>query len=276
MLDPILQFLIREPLVLLFLVCAVGYPLGRVKIGGNSIGVAAVLFVGLGFGALHPDLEVPEVVHLLGLVLFVYTVGLSSGGAFFQSFRRGGIQANALVLGGLSFAAVLTIVIAKALDLHGPLAAGVFAGSLTNTPALAAVLQSIATSGLRGLPALLDQPVVGYSITYPIGVIGMIVVLQVTQRVWRVDYQQEGATERDAPGAKRELHSATFRVTSRNAVGRTIGSLTAEYGWETVFGRTLRGAELTLVHPQRPLQSGDLVTVVGLTSEVADVIGVMG
>ncbi|MEW5989548.1 MAG: transporter, partial [Chloroflexota bacterium] len=56
-----LQLLLDNPLLLLFVVAAVGYPLGRLKIGGSSLGVAAVLFVGLAIGSLHPDLKLPEI-----------------------------------------------------------------------------------------------------------------------------------------------------------------------------------------------------------------------
>lgn len=272
MLTIIIDALIEDPLLLLFAVCAIGYPLGRMRIGGNSVGVAAVLFVGLAFGALDPRLKVPEIVHLLGLVLFVYTIGLSSGAGFFRSFRRGGIGANALVVGGLVFAAAVTVVIARLLDMRGPLAAGLFSGSLTNTPALAAVLQSIEATGM---PAV-NQPVVGYSISYPIGVIGMIVVFQIVQRLWKVDYTAEAALDKDVADPRQQLQSATLRVTNPTVAGRTIADLSAEYGWDVVFGRTRREGELTLVHPQRPLASGDLLTVVAPTSELAAVIETFG
>jgi putative transport protein len=277
MFDAVIAFLVEDPLLLLFVVCAIGYPLGRLRIGGSTLGVAAVLFVGLGFGALDPGLKVPEVVHLLGLVIFVYTVGLASGAGFFRSFRRGGISANLLVVGGLCFAAALTVGLARILGLHGPLAAGLFSGSLTNTPALAAVLQSIENSAGRGaMSELLNQPVVGYSITYPAGVVGMIVVMQVLQRFWRTDYAAELALDRDVPDPRRELHSATVRVTRPEVIGRSVGELASEHGWDVVFGRTQRGEDLSLFHPARALESGDLVTVVGSTSEVASVIAMLG
>lgn len=272
MLTIIIEALIEDPLLLLFAVCAIGYPLGRMRVGGNSVGVAAVLFVGLAFGALDPRLKVPEIVHLLGLVLFVYTVGLSSGAGFFRSFRRGGIGANALVVGGLVFAATVTVVIARLLDMRGPLAAGLFSGSLTNTPALAAVLQSIEASGM---PAI-NQPVVGYSIAYPGGVIGMIVVFQIMQRLWKVDYTAEAARDKDVADPRQQLQSATLRVTNPSVAGRTIADLSAEHGWDVVFGRTRREGELTLAHPQRPLAVGDLLTVVSPTSELAAVIETFG
>ena len=71
---------------------AVGYPLGRIRIAGFSLGVAGVLFSGLAAGALHRDLRLPEVVYELGLVLFVYTIGLANGPTFSSSFKRQGLR----------------------------------------------------------------------------------------------------------------------------------------------------------------------------------------
>src|SRR5688572_22507573 len=71
-----IDVLIENPLLLLFVVSAFGYAIGRIKIKGSSLGVAAVLFVGLAVGALDPRLALPEVIFLFGLVVFVYTIGL--------------------------------------------------------------------------------------------------------------------------------------------------------------------------------------------------------
>jgi len=144
-----IDILLANPLILLFTVLVIGFPLGRIRLGGIHLGVAAVLFVGLGVGALHPDMKLPELVYQLGLVLFVYTVGLSNGAGFFASFRRRGIRDNLLVAGMLVFAAFLCIALARLLHLRATLAAGLFAGSLTNTPALAALLDTIRASGRR-------------------------------------------------------------------------------------------------------------------------------
>lgn len=147
-----IQILIDNPLLLLFIVAAISYPLGRVRIPpslpgrrgkGVRLGVAAVLFAGLAVGALHPDLKLPEIIYVLGAVLFVYTIGLSSGPGFFASFRRKGLRDNLLVLGMLIFAAALIAVAHNLLRLKPTLAAGMFAGSFNNTPALAGVLEYI-------------------------------------------------------------------------------------------------------------------------------------
>src|SRR5512140_2059331 len=99
-----IELLRNDPLLLLFVVAAIGYLVGRIEIHGIGLGVAAVLFVGLILGGLDPELKLPEVFYQLGLVLFVYTVGLSSGPGFFASFRQKGFRNLLFVLGVLALA----------------------------------------------------------------------------------------------------------------------------------------------------------------------------
>ena len=129
----ILDFLAANPLVLLFLVAAFGYPIGQLRVRGSSLGVAAVLFVGLAAGALDGRLVLPEIVYMLGLAIFVYTVGLSNGRAFLATLRRDGLRQGAAAVGVLLLAVLLTVLLAKALGLDAAVASGLFAGALTNT-----------------------------------------------------------------------------------------------------------------------------------------------
>src|SRR5690606_37164201 len=129
-----------HPLLLLFLIAAVGYPLGRLKVLGMRPGVATVLFAGLAAGALDPTLRLPEIVYQLGLVLFIYPIGLASGPAFFAAFRRKGLRDNLLVAAVIAFAMVLTVAVGRWTTIDAPTLAGLFAGSLTNTPALAGAI----------------------------------------------------------------------------------------------------------------------------------------
>jgi putative transport protein len=138
-----IQLLLDNPLLLLFLITAVGYPLGRIKIGGSSLGVTAVLFVGLAAGALNPNLGLPDIIYLLGLIIFVYTIGLTSGPSFFASLRHKGVRDNLLIIFVLVLAMGLVIIARNVLNLTPGLAAGLFTGNLTNTPALAGVLDYI-------------------------------------------------------------------------------------------------------------------------------------
>jgi len=84
------QFYIENPLVLLFVVAAIGYLAGKVSYKGVSLGVAAILFVGLIFGAMYPGVDIPNILFQLGLILFVYSIGIGSGRVFFQSIKRNG------------------------------------------------------------------------------------------------------------------------------------------------------------------------------------------
>jgi putative transport protein len=128
-------------------------------------------------------------VYVLGLALFVYTVGLSSGRSFFASLLRDGARNNALVGGILVCAAGLAMVLRDFLRLKPGIAAGMFSGSFTNTPALAGALETI--KGMapgEELAGLLAEPVVGFSIAYPFGVIGVVIAISVLQRAWKTDY----------------------------------------------------------------------------------------
>src|SRR5512136_458298 len=136
----LINLLVANPLLLLFLIAAISYPLGRIKIKGTSLGVAAVLFVALAVNAINPNLKLPEVIYQLGAVLFVYTLGLSGGPSFFASFRGKGLRDSAFVTTMLICAAGLTVAAHFLLHLTPTLTAGMYAGSLTNTPALAAVI----------------------------------------------------------------------------------------------------------------------------------------
>jgi len=81
-----IDILSRYPLVLLFTVASLGYLIGSIRIRGNALGTAAILFTGLAIGAIDPNLQIPEIIFLLGLTIYVYSIGLSSGPAFFKSY----------------------------------------------------------------------------------------------------------------------------------------------------------------------------------------------
>ncbi len=272
-----IQILIDNPLLLLFTVAAIGYPLGRIKFRGSSLGVAAVLFVGLAIGSLHPDLKLPEIIYLLGLVLFVYTIGLSSGRGFFASFKRKGLRDNLLVVGALIVAAVLAAIAHAVLHLKSTLTAGMYAGSLTNTPALAGVLEAI--KGFAPQPLLdqvLAEPVVGYSVTYPVGIVGMILAIGLLQKLWKVDYASEAGRLGDLSALGKRIDNRTIRVTRSEACQRPIHEIVHEQKWDVVFGRMQHEHELSLPHGWTTFCPGDLVTVVGAREDLDKVTAYLG
>ncbi len=272
-----IQLLLQNPLLLLFVVAAIGYPLGRIRVWGTSLGIAGVLFAGLAIGALHPDLRLPEVVYLLGLAVFVYTVGLSSGPGFFASFRRKGLRDNGLVVAVLLVAAALTFIAARLLQLKPALAAGMFTGSLTNTPALAGQLDFLkrwAPGGARD--PILTEPVVGYSIAYPMGVLAVIMAIALLQRLWKVDYAAEAQHSRELREARGHLVSRTVRITDPAHSGRAIGELFRRHKWEVVFGRIDHAGHEQVVTADTVINLDDRLSIVGRSEDVESVIQHLG
>jgi len=271
------QFLVDNPLLLLFLVAGVGYPLGRLEVKGVSLGVAAVLFSGLAFGAIDPRLKLPEVIYVLGLALFVYAVGLSSGPAFVASLRRDGARSNLLALGAVTFAAVLAALAKRTLDLRAPVAAGLYAGSLTNTPALAGALETlkhVATGA--ALERALADPVVGYSIAYPVGVIGTVLALALAQRAFRVDYAAEARALRGFGVSNEPLRNVTIRVTRPGAAALTLAEVAREHGGAVLFGRIKRGDHFVVAEGAARFEVDDLVTAVGAAEDLDRLVAWLG
>ncbi len=262
-----LELLRNNPLLLLFAVAAIGYPLGRLRVGGNALGIAAVLFVGLAFGALDDALTLPELVYQMGLVLFVYTVGASSGPAFFDALGRKGLRDNLLVVTLLTAATALTVALGHALVLEPAQTAGLFTGALTNTPALAAVLEYLQHNG-AGSAERRAAAVVGYSIAYPIGVLGVIAAIAVAQRLWRVDYRREARALEEFDAAPSVLVNYTIRVKRAEGTRETVADLAARFGGHLRFARIHKGNDVRVAAPEDTLGDGDLVSVVGHADDV--------
>jgi putative transport protein len=248
-----IKVLLASPLLLLFLVAALGDLLGRLKVAGFSLGVSAVLFVGLGFGALHPELKLPEVVYQLGLVLFVYTIGLASGPGFVAAFRTRGLRDNLFVLALLSVSGGLVAAAHALFGWSGAVTAGVFTGAFTNTPALAGVLQALQGRGLS--EAALGEPVLGYSVTYPVGVIGMLLAISILRRRFR-----------PVSGRAGPLVHQSVQVSFPDA----------PLGPQVRLARLQHGGQLMVAGPAVRLAAGDVVSVVGEQADVEAATRLLG
>ncbi len=261
MLSGISSELAQNPMLTLFVVIGLGYLLGELNLFSFRLGVAGVLFMGIAVGALSPNIHIPEAVASLGLILFVYTLGIQSGPAFFDSFRKKGSRDTVLAVIVLTIGFLMTLGAARILRLSGPKAAGMYAGSLTSTPTLAAVRDRVKEL-TKGLPpeqvqANANEPVVAYGLTYPIGVIGVLLLFQITRKLWRVQFK-EGARTSD-------IRIRDFVVENPGAVGRTLQEIMRHHkepGF--VISRIQRGQALPeLPSDETVLQHGDVLAVVG-------------
>ena len=178
------ELLSSSPLLTIFIVVALGAALGAVPFGPLRLGAAGALFVGLVIGSLAPDIGASlGLIQSLGLALFVYMVGLSAGQTFFADLKRQAPMTVGWATLFLIVAAGGAIALGKVMNLSPDMVSGIFSGSLTSTPALAAA-NAVTTSG---------EPSVGYAIGYPAGVILAILVV-----AWIVGRDWEGKKDTDS------------------------------------------------------------------------------
>jgi putative transport protein len=259
--------------LLLFPVAALGYLFGRLNWRGFSLGVAGVLFAGLLVGWLLPGANLPPFVAELGLVLFVYTVGVASGPGFFASLRLRGLRDNALVLGVVVLSGCLTFGLARGFGMSGPIAAGLFSGALTNAPALAAVVQSLKSAGASG--AVLSEPVLACSLCYPLGVLLPLLVVAASPRFFHVEYARERVSRAyGGGGADAAITMATVSIAAPPLGPAASLRRTADYNVN--FGRIRRGGITSVVHDETHFAPGDLVTIIGTEDNVSNAIDALG
>src|SRR6187431_1954040 len=114
MLDSIRQLLEQSPMLALFAVIGLGYALGQVSVLGFSLGVGAVLFAGLFAGAIAPKAAPPGMVSSIGLIMFLYGIGIQYGKQFFAGLRGAGLKWNLIAAVGVLAALGVTLGLGRA------------------------------------------------------------------------------------------------------------------------------------------------------------------
>jgi len=269
-------FITENPLLLLFLVISIGYLIGNIKVKGTGLGTTAVLFIGLAFGAMNPDFNVPDIIFQIGIVFFVYTVGLRSGPAFFDSFRKNGWRDITFVMLMLGLSAIVTIAIYYAMDFDKATIVGMYSGSSTNTTALAGVIDMVNLKE-KGNPITINHLVVGYTFSYPMGVLGVMIAIKIMERFLKIDYQAEKEILRKDYPIDEDLTSRAIEITNHNISGKQIRDLIQEHHWNIVFGSVdskLHGTILS--NWDITLYAGDKIIVVGTREELDEVEKILG
>jgi len=239
----------QQPMMALFLTIAIGYLVGEINIKGFSLGVGAVLFVALAMGWFAPKSAPAPMVGTLGLALFLYGVGVQYGKQFFIGLTsRSGQRANMMALIGVLCAGAVSILFVKMMGLNVGHALGLFAGSGTSTPTLQA---AIATLGN-------DDAAVGYSVSYPFGVAGPILLLYIAFMVLKPKI------EAPAGGALDVLEIA---VRNPELSGKTLGEVMATLPAGVQIVALRRESRNEAASPNFVIAEGDVVLAVGPSKE---------
>src|SRR5262245_12668549 len=236
MLDIAREIIGTQPILAAFLAIGLGYLVGQISIGGFSLGVGAVLFVGLAIGAFAPKAQITGPIGLTGLIMFLYGIGILYGRQFFEGMtgaagRRYNLLATIAVIAGLAVALGL----GQIFGIKVGHTLGIFAGSMTSTATLQAALDVMKNS----------EPSIGYSVAYPFGVIGPILCIYFMTRQVQPKF----------PPKAQRFHMGEVTL-GANAAGRTLDEL----------GKDLpSGVQVTLVRKgnQNVVPEGDLLLASG-------------
>jgi putative transport protein len=260
------QLLLNEPLVALFAIIAAGLLLGSISLKGVNLGSSGVLFTALLAG--HLGYSIPGGVGTLGLVLFVYCVGIGAGGRFFASVAREGATLAKLALVIVATGGVVTWAGASLLQLPSDLAAGIFAGALTSTPALAA-----ASEGLKGSGSGVS---IGYGIAYPMGVIGVVLFVQLMPRLLKHDLEKIAARHAAESAVEEKVENVLVEVTNPNLIGKKIADSGVANFNACQVSRVFKNGKLVPLSYEDSYSEGQLLLLVGRAREINIAIDYLG
>ena len=267
----LLHLLVDNQILALVTIMAIGLVIGRIKIGNFRLGVAAVLFVGLAFATVEPQITLPPLLYILGLSLFVYTIGLEAAPGFFQSIKTTGLRLNVFALIMILVITFVSFGLIKLWGIAQPQGVGLFTGAMTNTPAMAAVVDALPSFLPDADKATLEMPVVAYSLTYPIGVLGVILSVAILSKIFKIDHDKEAE---DAGVALQKLETHRIKVTKENLP--SVTSMPFRFNLEIIVSRIEHNGKLFLPEPHDTVEPGDIISVVGTAEEVdkaAELIG---
>jgi len=184
---------IAHDILIYSLVIALGLAVGKLRIFGISLGITWVLFFAIFFANIGLNVS-PATEHFIkefGLVLFVYFVGLQVGPSFFSSFRKEGITLNLLALLAVAIGVGITICFLLLTSNSTGVMAGLMSGAVTNTPGLGAAQAVMEDPAFqhKGLDA--SEVSIAYAVTYPLGVVGIVLVLLFLKKVWKIDIRKD-------------------------------------------------------------------------------------
>jgi putative transport protein len=259
-------------------VCVFGMALGSLKFRGVGLGTAGVLFAGIIVGHFGQpvDHHTLDFVKELGLILFVFTIGLQLGPGFFAALRHQGVKLNILAaiivmsgaasapligwLGGFDSAAVL----------------GIFSGASTNTPSLGAAAQTLSTLPDVS-PERLNMPALAYAVTYPTAIVGIIGTLLLLKQIFRVDPVREAANFAAKNRRTSEpLERCTLVVTNPNLDGIRVDAIPGRIESGVTIARVRNGAETVAATDATVIHRDDRLAVVGTPAALEQFERVVG
>lgn len=267
---------VASGLAILALAVTIGLFLGAIRVRRIKLGISGVLFSALLFGQIGLTID-PKVLGFLrdfALILFMYAIGLQVGPGFLSSLKTEGLRLNLLAVAVLVLGAALTAVGSGTLK-RGAVP-GIYTGAFTATAGLAAAQEVLRAATSAGEPAA-SHAGVAYSITYPFGIIGPMLVIMLLRRVFRVNLQDEKDALVAAEGKRRPpLEFVDIEVTEAKYAGKSLQNHPLLRGNGVIFSRLLRGSVTSIPSGETEIRIGDIYRAVGSRDRVEELVRAMG
>lgn len=270
-------------IVLLYaIVIAVGVYLGKIKIGGISIGVTFVLFAGIAAG--HIGFTAPtnilSFLQEFGLILFVFMIGLQVGPGFQESFRKGGITLNLLstvmvVLNVIVMFACYYIFFDTSDPKNLPMMVGTLYGAVTNTPGLGAANETLYSIFDKGE---VPQIASGYACAYPLGVLGIIGATIAIKYIFgiKLEKEEEELAKEEEDNDDVKPHFMDLEVTNLYLEGKTLAQVHNFLNRDFVCSRILHDGHVSIPNGSTIFHIGDKLFVVCAENDAEAIIAFIG
>lgn len=249
------------------IVIAIGVYLGKIKIGGISLGVTFVLFAGIlaGHVGFTGPKEILTFVQDFGLILFVFMIGLQVGPGFFESFKKGGVtlnmlSASAILLNILVMFGCYYLFFDTSNPNNLPMMIGTLYGAVTNTPGLGAANEALLSVFPNGAPSIAN----GYACAYPLGVVGIIGATILIKYICKINTadEEEQLNEEDAANPHAKAHNMHLRAENAYITGRTLREVSEFLNRDIVCSRLLHNGEVSIPNSKTKFEVGDELLVV--------------
>lgn len=260
--DIFLRHSALQAVIIISVIIALGLALGKIRVWGISLGVTFVFFAGILAGHIGLSID-PTILHYtenLGLVLFVYELGLKVGPGFFSSFRKGGLELNLLGLGVLLIGTAMAVLFSLCLGVPIGEATGILCGATTNTPALGAAQQALEQMGLSANGAALSC-----AVTYPLGVVGVILGIILLRKIL-IKPGTPLSTESEEPDG---TFIAEFKVCNPAIYDMTVAQISQITKTPFVISRLWRNDTVSLPDSKTVLKKDDHLLVITTPDDCA-------
>ena len=244
-----------QTVVILSIIIAFGLAIGKVKIMGISLGIAFVFFVGIlaGHLGLSIDPTVLDYAETFGLAMFVYCLGLHVGPNFFGSLRHEGMSQNMWSLAVIVIGTLFSLLLIPLTGINLPDMLGLLCGATTNTPALGAATQALSHLGMSSGTVALAT-----AVTYPLGVLGVIIAMMLLRKLFvkPADLEVKTAESND------HTYIAEFKVVNPATSGKSIASMSDMTHLKFIISRIWRGNEVIVPNAETTLMVDDDLLVI--------------